>query len=494
MNAVSAKDCSGKQLSCLLSGLRDIGQVDDISIDNLCLDSRKARSGSLFFAVPGTCQDGRDHIAQAMQAGASAVLYEAEGWTIDGVDEERVFGVSNLRRHIGSVADVFYDKPSSQMHVVGITGTNGKSTCAMLTAQSLKRLGNSCGVIGTLGCGFPENLRQGSLTTPDPISLHRDLALFVRQQARYVCLEVSSHSLDQARNEGVRFGTVVFTNITRDHLDYHGTQEHYRASKSKLFTESSASSAVLNIDDSFGRSLVEMSTAERIVTYGSGVADVRLLDCIADIHGMSLSLRIEGQTFNVRSELLGRINATNILTVAAVLHALEFEVDDIERGLTGLKPIAGRMERIPGTAGQPAVFVDYAHTPDGLENALTSLRELTRGRLWCVFGCGGDRDDEKRPMMGAIAERIADEVVVTDDNPRNENPQRIARQIADGMSSKPKIVHERSDAIRYAIDQAEPLDTVLIAGKGHETTQTYRHEIRSFSDRKFAAGLLGSEA
>ncbi len=494
MSAVSANESSGKRLSCLLSGLRDIGQVDDILIDNLCLDSRKASSGSLFFAVPGTRQDGRNHIGQAMQAGASAVLYETEGWTFDNVDEGRIFGVSNLRRHIGPVADIFYDEPSSKMHVVGITGTNGKSTCAMLTAQSLKRLGSSCGVMGTLGNGFPENLRQGSLTTPDPISLQRDLALFVQQDAQYLCLEVSSHSLDQARNEGVRFGTVVFTNITRDHLDYHRTDENYRASKSKLFTESSASCAVLNVDDVFGRSLVDMSTADRIVTYGSGDADIKLVDCAADINGVSLSIGIEEQMIDVRSELLGRINATNILTVAAVLHALEFDAEEIGRGLTGLKSVPGRMERIPGNERQPAVFVDYAHTPDGLENALVSLRELTRGRLWCVFGCGGDRDDEKRPMMGAIAERNADETVVTDDNPRDESPEEIVRRIMEGMSSRPEVIHERSDAIRYAIERAEPQDTVLIAGKGHETTQTYRHEIRSFSDRKFAAELLRSVA
>ncbi len=494
MSAVSVNENTGIRLSCLLSGLHDIRQADDILIDNLCLDSRKVSSGSLFFAVPGTRQDGRDHIGQAMRAGASAVLYETEGWTFDSVDEGRVFGVSNLRRHIGSVADIFYDRPSSQMHVVGITGTNGKSSCAILTAQSLKRLGKSCGVIGTLGYGFPDDLRHSSLTTPDPISLQQDLALFVQQDAQYVCLEVSSHSLDQARNEGVRFGTVVFTNLTRDHLDYHRTEEHYRASKSKLFTESSAACAVLNIDDAFGRSLVDMSIAARIVTYGSGDADVRLLHCATDINGMSLSIRITGRVIDVRSELLGRINATNILAVAAVLHALEFDVEDIERGLTGLKSVPGRMERIPGKAGQSAVFVDYAHTPDGLENALASLRELTEGRLWCVFGCGGNRDDDKRPMMGAIAERYADEVVVTDDNPRDESPERIVRRIMGGMSSEPEVIHERSDAIRYAIDRAAPLDTVLIAGKGHETTQTYRNEIRSFSDRKFAADLLGSEA
>ncbi len=494
MSAVSASENSQKRLSSLLSGLHDIAQADDIFIENLCLDSRKARSGSLFFAVPGTRQDGRDHIGQAMQAGASAVLYETEGWTFDGIHEGRVFGVSNLRRHIGPVADVFYGRPSSQMHVVGITGTNGKSTCAMLTAISLKRLGNRCGVIGTLGYGFPEELRQSHLTTPDPISLQQDLAFFVQNDARYVCLEVSSHSLDQARNEGVRFGTVVFTNLTRDHLDYHRTEENYRASKSKLFTETSASCAVLNVDDAFGQSLVDVSTADRIVTYGSGAADVSLLDCVADINGLALRIRIVGKTIDIRSELLGRINATNILTVAAVLHALEFDVDDIELGLTGLKPVPGRMERIVGETEQPAVFVDYAHTPDGLENTLASLRELTRGRLWCVFGCGGDRDDDKRPMMGEIAERYADEVVVTDDNPRDESPERIIRRIMEGMSSKPEVIHERSDAIRYAVERAEPLDTVLIAGKGHETTQTYRSEMRCFSDRKVAAELLGSEA
>ncbi|MDE0309292.1 MAG: UDP-N-acetylmuramoyl-L-alanyl-D-glutamate--2,6-diaminopimelate ligase [Acidiferrobacterales bacterium] len=494
MNTASVSETNGKRLSCLLDGLLDISQADDVHIDNLCLDSRDVNSGSLFFAVPGSREDGRSHIRQALQSGAGAVLYETQGWTFDGADESRVLGVTDLRRHIGPVADIFYDRPSSKMHVVGLTGTNGKSTCAMLTAQALTRLGSSCGVIGTLGYGFPDELAQSSLTTPDPISLQQNLATLVHQHAQYVCLEVSSHSLDQARNEGVRFGTVVFTNLTRDHLDYHRTEENYRASKSKLFTESSAACAVLNIDDVFGRSLVDRSTAERNVTYGSGDAEVRLVDCLADIDGVSLGIGIDGRTITVRSHLLGRVNAMNILTVAAVLHALQFDVEDIERGLMDLRPIPGRMERFVGTPGQPTVFVDYAHTPDGLENALTSLRELTRGRLWCVFGCGGDRDADKRPMMGAIAERYADRIVVTDDNPRNESPAGIAGQIMQGMRSKHQVIHERGDAIRHAIDQAEPLDTVLIAGKGHETTQTYRNEIRSFSDRNFVSRLMGSEA
>ena len=494
MSVQAAENVSGKRLSGLLSGLYDIDQAQDMIIDDLCLDSRKAREGSLFFAVPGGSQDRRENTSEAIQAGASAVLFESDGWTFDGANPQRTFGISNLRRHIGPVADVFYDRPSSKNHVVGITGTNGKSTCAILTAQSLQRLGRSCGVIGTLGSGLPGHFRQSSLTTPDPISLQRELALLVRQGVKYVCLEVSSHSLDQSRNEGVRFGTVVFTNLSRDHLDYHRTEEHYRTSKSKLFTKSAASSAVLNIDDAFGRSLISMSNAERIVTYGTGEADVRLLDCVADIDGVSISIGVETQTIQVRSALLGRFNATNILTVAAVLHALDFDVADIEHGLADLEPVAGRMERIPSAPEQPAVFVDYAHTPDGLENAMTSLRELISGRLWCVFGCGGNRDDEKRPLMGAIAERVADEIIITDDNPRDEDPKFIARRIMDGMRSNPTVIHERDDAIRYAIGQAARQDAVLVAGKGHESTQTYRDKVRPFSDRSIITEVLRGEA
>ena len=494
MNGLSTVQRYSKPLSNLLSGLHDVGEKNDVVINNLCLDSRKVQSGSLFFAVSGTVQDGREYIDQAIRGGAGAVVFEEDGRTFDNQGEERVIGISGLRQHIGPVSDIFYDKPSSKFHVVGITGTNGKSTCAHLCAQALERLGHSCGLIGTLGSGFPRQLKEASLTTPDPITLQHELAEFADQGANYVCLEVSSHSLDQSRNEGVRFGTVVFTNLSRDHLDYHGTEEHYRNSKSKLFTASKASSAVLNIDDSFGRELVELSVAKNIVTYGADDGDVRLLDCVADIEGISISIGIGGQTIRVQSSLLGRINAMNVLTVTAVLHALGFENTDIERGLQGLNPVAGRMERIPGSSSQPTVFVDYAHTPDGLANALKSLRELTKGRLWCVFGCGGNRDQEKRPMMGEIAEQIADRTVITDDNPRDEDPQVIAQQIMDGMNSKPRVIHERNEAIRYAINQAESEDTILIAGKGHETTQTYRHEVRAFSDRESATEVLRGEA
>ena len=314
-----------------------------------------------------------------------AVVYETHGWTLDDQSEDRVFGVSNLRRHIGPVSDIFYDKPSSKFHVVGITGTNGKSSCAHLCAQALERLGHSCGLIGTLGSGFPGQLHEASLTTPDPISLQQELAEFADKGTSYVCLEVSSHSLDQSRNDGVRFGTVVFTNLTRDHLDYHGTEEHYRDSKSKLFTATNASSAVLNIDDSFGRELVETSVAQNIVTYGSDDGDIRLLDCVANIDGISVSIGIGEQTFKVESTLLGRVNAMNVLAAAAVLHALGFEVTDIERGLRGLEPVAGRMERISGSSSQPTVFVDYAHTPDGLEKCIEESAGTYKGStLVCI--------------------------------------------------------------------------------------------------------------
>ena len=494
MNALAADRVPGKHLSCLLKGIHPVPGEDDVLIHDLCLDSRKVSNGSLFLAVPGDRQDGRHYIEQAFRAGASAVLFDKDGWTMSETSRRPTLGVSGLRRQIGCIADTFFDQPSSKFHVVGITGTNAKSTCASLTAQSLDRLGHRCGVIGTLGCGFPEQLSPSPLTTPDPVSLQRELAWLADERAEFVCLEVSSHSLDQSRNEGVRFKTVVFTNLTQDHLDYHHTMEHYRASKARLFTESNALCAVLNVDDEFGRSLNELAVAARKVTYGTGPAHVQLLDCVAGLEGLELTLRIAGDRIRVSSRLLGRFNGMNILSAAAVLHALEFSASEIEHGLEDLKPVLGRMERMDSAAGQPAVFVDYAHTPDGLETALNSLRELVGGRLWCVFGCGGNRDDDKRPIMGGVAERIADEVVITDDNPRDEHPQAIVKRILEGMQSQPKVIHERGEAIRFAIENAQPDDAVLIAGKGHEETQTQGDEVRQFSDRRVACEILESLA
>ena len=492
MNLATERSYSGEYLSNLLGGLREVDKENDILIEDLCLDSRKVSTGSLFFAIPGEVEDGRRHIQQAIQAGARAVVYESEGWSMERQDDSRLIGVRDLRRQIGTVADVFYGKPSSKMHVVGITGTNGKSTCASLTAQAFEALGKKCGIVGTLGSGFPAELSESSLTTPDPVSLHQNLASLLEAGAEYLCLEVSSHSLDQSRTKGVRFSTVVFTNLSQDHMDYHRSQEHYRASKAKLFVESTASSAILNIDDEFGRSMLGKTSCTREFTYGSAPADIQLQDCISTRRGLVLKIAVQGRSIEVQSELLGGFNGINLTTVAAVLHAHEFELADIERALHAVKPVAGRMERISGSSAQPEVFVDYAHTPDGLKSALQSLREITEGNLVCVFGCGGNRDDEKRPIMGAISEKHADHVIVTDDNPRGESPQAITRRILEGMRSKPKVIHDRREAIRSAVKGCGRNDTILIAGKGHETTQTYGSKVIPFSDREAVTDALRS--
>ena len=490
MNPATKHKVSGEYLSVLLANLMPIDKKRDSYIENLCVDSRDAGPGSLFFAVPGVVDDGRNHIRQAVDAGVSAVVYEADGWDPNTRVDGPLFGVRELRRQIGTVANIFYRQPSGRMHVIGITGTNGKSTCASLTAQALEYLGKKCGIIGTLGSGFIDSLGSSLLTTPDPISLQRNLASLVNAGARYVCLEVSSHSLDQSRTAGVQFDTVVFTNLSQDHMDYHPTEEHYRAAKSKLFIGTEASCALLNVDDDFGFYLSGRTSAQREITYGTDHGDIQLVECNSHHDGLNVSIRMGDQTIHVESRLLGRLNGINLTAVAAVLYALEIEIGDIEQALGSLAPVPGRLERISGPADCAAVFVDYAHTPDGLKNALTSIREITPEQLWCVFGCGGDRDQSKRAVMGSIAETLAEHVIVTDDNPRNESPQAIVEGILSGMHSRPEIQHNRERAIRSAIMNAGRHDSVLIAGKGHESTQTYGSRAVPFSDREAAAQIL----
>ena len=495
MNPIAQSTHAGEHLSTLLSGLVAVDENHDPLIEAIHLDSRDVRPGSLFFAVPGFQDDGRAYIPSAIAAGARAVVFEAKGWHTDQQSRVPQIGVSDLTSKISKIADVFFKQPSLKLHVVGITGTNGKSSCAALTAQALESLGHSCGIVGTLGCGFPGRLSPLPLTTPNSISLQRHLASLADSGAQYLCLEVSSHSLDQSRTDGVRFGTVVLTNLTWDHLDYHESEANYRAAKSKLFRQSAvASHAVLNVDDDFGRSLHGKTVAQREITYGKRASDVRLIKHAADRSGITVSLDIQGRQVEARSDLLGRFNAMNLTTVAAILYSLGCRPAQIGTALNSLKPVAGRMEKIQGSLQKPSVYVDYAHTPDALKQALDSLQEITTGEVWCVFGCGGERDSGKRPLMGEIAESIADQVIVTDDNPRAEQPQTIVRQITEGMKSAPVVIHDRKEAIHFAIRRARADDAVLIAGKGHETVQLYGKDSFLFSDRTVAEeALRGSE-
>ncbi len=478
-------------LSVLLKGITPVDQTQDLLIDEICLDSRKVRPGSLFLAVPGTRDDGRSHMQHAIAAGARAIVFDSNNWPTLTHGEIPHIGVPDLARKISAIADVYFRQPSKKLHVVGITGTNGKSSCAALTAQALQALGQKCAIVGTLGSGFPGELATLPLTTPDSITLQHHLAALADSGAQSLCLEVSSHSLDQSRTDGVRFGTVVFTNLTRDHLDYHKNEAHYQAAKARLFMETAASHAILNIDDKFGQWLSGRTSAVHEITYGQQNSDVQLVKCESDLEGLTLILDVLGQMVYVRSPLFGRLNGINLTTVAATVHSLGYSGADIEAALNRLEPIDGRMERIKGAPFHPSVYVDYAHTPDALRQALASLREVTGGKLWCVFGCGGDRDTTKRPLMGAISEQFADEVIITDDNPRSESPTRIANQIADGMGANARIVHDRRQAIELAIGNAGSQDAVLIAGKGHETQQVYADQIYQFSDRQVAETMLG---
>lgn len=476
-------------LKPLLAGIVDINEVDDCAIGQLTADSRLAAPGSLFCAYPGLTVDGRDYIDSALDNGASAILYESSGQARHF--EMPAYAVDKLQHQLGKVAGRFYGAPSQQLLVVGITGTNGKTTCAHLTAQALKRLNKNTGMIGTLGSGLIDAVVPGSLTTPDAIQVHELLADLLRQGSDAVAMEVSSHALEQGRVNSVAFDVAVFTNLSRDHLDYHGTMQAYGAAKANLFSFPSVRHAIINTDDDFGRELLNQIPREKILSYGEADTDIQLLDVEVTSDGLFLRIATPRGEFEFQSSLLGRLNVPNLLAVSATLIALDYAPSEIALAMTGLKPVPGRMELFRGAEGAPDVVVDYSHTPDALQQALLSLREHTQGKLWCVFGCGGDRDKGKRAQMGAVAEKYADYVVLTDDNPRSEDGDQIVLDILGGIKSAPQQqTRDRRQAIAETINAAQTNDFVLVAGKGHETTQTIGDQVKEFSDRDVVQACL----
>jgi UDP-N-acetylmuramoyl-L-alanyl-D-glutamate--2,6-diaminopimelate ligase len=484
-------------LSELLEGIVDGPFAHNPAITGLALDDRQLTHGGLFLAVPGTHADGRDFLAGAFARGAAAALYESsDGWT-PPTGADFAIPVAGLRERIGLIADRFFGSPSRQLFVIGVTGTNGKTTCATLLAQALDRPDDHpnarCGVIGTLGSGFPDAIDPGTHTTPDAISVHALLADLKARGARWVCMEVSSHALDQGRVQGVAFDIAVFTNLTRDHLDYHGDMASYAAAKARLFDFPALKAVVINVDDSFGREIAERASCRTWRFAQAHAAEVRARSVTPTDEGLALEVKTPAGPLRWRSPLLGRFNAENLLAVAATLLAAGRPVDEIHSRLTRARPAPGRMERFGGE-GRPVVVVDYAHTPDALEKVLCSLREHVRGQLWCVFGCGGNRDRGKRPQMGAIAERGADVVVLTNDNPRHESPAAIIEEIRAGMQSTPIVIPDRAQAIAHALREAAPGDFVLVAGKGHEDYQQIGDRRLPYSDRETVRVLLGEAA
>jgi len=445
-----------------------------VKISGLTSDSRKVSKGDLFLAYAGVSHDGRAFIPQAIAQGASAVAWEADGFTWNADWQVPNIGVPGLRKLAGNIADEFYGHPSQKLWMIGITGTNGKTSCSHWLAQALNALGRKTAVVGTLGNGFPGALSAAINTTPDPIVLHGMLADYLDEAANTVAMEVSSHGLDQGRLNGVHFNLAVLTNLSRDHLDYHGDMAAYADAKRKLFDWDGLACAVLNLDDPFGEAIaVSLRTAgKKVLTYGLVEGDVRGSRLHFDSQGLFMTVETPWGNAEIQANVVGRFNAYNVLAVLASLLASDVKLMDAVDAIKHIQPVSGRMQRYGG-GHKPLVVIDYAHTPDALEKALSALRGQTTTRLICVFGCGGNRDQGKRPLMGEVASRLADQVIVTADNPRDEDPAEIIAAIITGIrpGASYQVEARRQIAIHHAIAHAQTGDVVLVAGKGHENYQ-----------------------
>jgi UDP-N-acetylmuramoyl-L-alanyl-D-glutamate--2,6-diaminopimelate ligase len=457
----------------------------DPLIRELSLDSRTVRPGDLFLAVPGAQVDGREHIADALRRGAAAVAYEVEGVTVLPFTGVPLIPVKGLLAQLSDIAGRFYGEPSRILDLIGVTGTNGKTSVTQLLAQALDKLGLHCGLIGTLGTGFHGALQSGRLTTPDPIAVQATLNDLKKAGAKVVAMEVSSHALHQGRVAALAFDIAVLTNLSRDHLDYHGSLEAYAEAKARLFAWPSVKSQVLNLDDAFGRRLAADAVGTRVITYSLENPKATLYCRQAQFsdQGVRAILVTAQGEHTLISSLLGRFNLSNLLAVVGTLMAMNYPLDDILKLLPSLQGPAGRVQRLGG-GQRPLVVVDYAHTPDALEKVLETLRPHVKGRLVCLFGCGGERDRGKRPLMAAVAERLADSVLVTDDNPRGETPEAIFADIRPGFENADAVrfVAGRGAAIAQLIASAASDDVIVLAGKGHEDYQEIAGERQPFSD------------
>jgi UDP-N-acetylmuramoyl-L-alanyl-D-glutamate--2,6-diaminopimelate ligase len=496
-----ARDLSGMRLADLLPGEAELPAGGEVSIRGLALDSRGVGPGYLFLACKGHDHHGLQHLADARARGAVALFYDPEGASShmplpSGLP---AVAVTDLGHKASAIAARFYGDPTAHQKVMAVTGTNGKTSVSLITAQSLSEAGKPCGVLGTVGFGAYGRLETPTHTTPDAVSTQAWFARFREQGLAHVSMEASSHALHQGRVDGVYFTVAVFTNLTRDHLDYHGDMQAYGVAKRRLFERPGLKCAVINLDDAFGRELA--ATLPAPVECIGYTLDDRDSPRGTTLRGSNLQLGSGGLSFDVTSEagighvdsrLLARFNAENLLAVQGVLLALGMGFEATLEALARAQTVPGRMECFGGGAKRPLVVVDYAHTPDALEKSLVAARGHTRGRLWCVFGCGGERDRGKRPQMGAIAESLADRIVITDDNPRGEDGDAIVAEILAGIRDHKRVTveRERARAVERAVRGALPGDVVLVAGKGHETEQVVGGKKLHYSDRETAARLM----
>jgi UDP-N-acetylmuramoyl-L-alanyl-D-glutamate--2,6-diaminopimelate ligase len=505
------------------TGAFDAADLDELGIRSVCNDSRRLLAGDTFLAYPGAAADGRAYIAEAIAKGAATVLWDPDGFTWNPRWAVANRPVPGLRLHVGAIAARVYGNPSGSLWMIGVTGTNGKTSCSQWIAEALTRCGRKTAVIGTLGVGMPGALEPSPNTTPDAVFVNERLADFVSQGIKGCSMEVSSHALAQDRLSDLKFDVGMLTNLTRDHLDYHGTIRSYKASKARLFRNHKIKIAVLNFDDAFGAELGTGIKRRGLEILGYGFT--RTTRRRPAVYGHKLEVDARGVAFEIESPwgkarlvspLIGRFNALNLLGSLTAIAASGVGLEQAVRALATVRSAPGRMQRLGGGA-RPTVVIDYAHSPDAMEQVLASLREallagapppaalggrerggwripiaasLRGPRLICVFGCGGERDRGKRPLMGKVASRLADSVIVTSDNPRGEDPRAIIHDIVAGIEGPYRVEPDRAEAIRIAVESARRGDVVVIAGKGHETYQEVHGERRPFSDVDVALQCL----
>ncbi|MCK5720351.1 MAG: UDP-N-acetylmuramoyl-L-alanyl-D-glutamate--2,6-diaminopimelate ligase [Thiomargarita sp.] len=456
----------------------------DRSISHLTLDSRTIVEGSVFIALQGTQTHGELFIESALQLGTTAILKEAVSSKIEMMGKIPCIHIPNLSQKVGKIAAGFYHHPSQNMQITGVTGTNGKTSVTHIIAQYLHLNGVSSGLIGTLGYGIYPYLQLGNHTTPDAINLQSLLAELRNQSISQVTMEVSSHALVQGRVNGINFDTAILTNLSQDHLDYHKTMAAYAEAKQRLFNWENLKTAIINLDDLFGQTILAKISAKNVLTYSleNKMADVYTHIESYNINGCSLKIYTPWGNIKTHSPLFGAFNVSNLLAALTMLLNQGFDLSTLGAQLEAIKPVSGRMEKIQH---QALVIIDYAHTPDALEKALLTLAQhCDDGDLWCVFGCGGDRDKGKRALMGKVANQYADKIIITDDNPRTENSQAIIDDILTTCPHPTQVIPNRKQAIHYALQQATAQDIILIAGKGHENHQQIGEQKFPFSDQE----------
>jgi UDP-N-acetylmuramoyl-L-alanyl-D-glutamate--2,6-diaminopimelate ligase len=487
--------------------IKSSSDTKSVMVEEVVLSSKNTGKGKVFLALPGILSDGRNYLHDAVRNGAVAIIAEANELS----DEQNIFLVNsnipwvlieNVSQKLAQIAEIFYGDVTQDMQLVGITGTNGKTSVCQMVAEIIQKLSGQCGQMGTLGNGLVGALTETINTTSDPLTIRKILSVIAKAKAKYTIMEVSSHALEQKRVDMLKFKVAVFTNLSRDHLDYHKTMESYAAAKKKLFVEDNVEYAVINADDKFGlKLLADKQISAQKLAYST---DPKVLDSLdSSILKLSITDVEYKQTLQrciistpwgaatLNIPLIGEFNLSNTLAVVGILGSLGFEWKKITREIENLHPVPGRME-VFGGGQSPLVIVDYAHTPDALEKALIALREHCKNDLLCVFGSGGDRDMGKRPLMGAVAEKYSDKIIITDDNPRNENGNQIISGILSGLKhpSKAVIKRNRVEAIEAAFGMAKPGDTLLIAGKGHENFQYVGGCKLPHSDRNLVSSIL----